>query len=114
MFCFFSYFFFSLTFNNSSNNVNAKPLVNKSNLFNGNGNSTPNINNNSIGVVNHGKPNYAPRPPPLQVGGRPNIARHHSMKSPRYFVFIFVIFLVVFSLKCYSINVYLYYLGHLL
>lgn len=101
---FFAFFdFFSLTFSNSSNNVNAKPLVNKSNLFNGNGNSTPNINNNSIGVVNHGKPNYAPRPPPLQVGEKPTVKRYHSMKSPRYFDFVY--FFVVFCVHLLFLNV---------
>lgn len=38
---------------------------------------------------NHGKPNFAPKPPGLQQlamanGQRPAVARHHSMKSPRY------------------------------
>lgn len=38
---------------------------------------------------NHGKPNFAPKPPGLQKlalanGQRPGVARHHSMKSPRY------------------------------
>lgn len=37
----------------------------------------------------HGKPNFAPKPPGLQQlaianGQRPAVARHHSMKSPRY------------------------------
>lgn len=88
--------------------MNAKTLVSKSSLFNGNGNSTPNINNNSIGVVSHGKPNYAPRPPPLQFGGKPNIARHHSMKSPRYF-FVCFLYLDYLCLKSKTITLFLLY-----
>lgn len=40
-------------------------------------------------VPNHGKPNFAPKPPGLQQlalasSQRTTVSRHHSMKSPRY------------------------------
>lgn len=44
---------------------------------------------------NHGKPNFAPKPPGLQQlamasGQRPAVARHHSMRSPRYSFFCII------------------------
>lgn len=54
-------------------------------------------------IINHGKPNLAPKPPNFQLklvsdassdsnnntsggtGKQNSVARHHSMKSPRYF-----------------------------
>lgn len=54
-------------------------------------------------VPNHGKPNCAPKPPGIQNliaskspsnattnnenSTRPNVARHHSMRSPRFVIF---------------------------
>uniref|UniRef100_A0A6M2DEC2 Putative verprolin 1 corethrella appendiculata n=1 Tax=Xenopsylla cheopis TaxID=163159 RepID=A0A6M2DEC2_XENCH len=34
-------------------------------------------------VINHGKPNLAPKPPTLNSSGKPGVMRAHSMKSPR-------------------------------
>ncbi|XP_037941556.1 uncharacterized protein PB18E9.04c-like, partial [Teleopsis dalmanni] len=73
---------------------------NKSSLFGNNGGvssdsttpSPPVMNKSPTPGIkpmpNHGKPNFAPKPPGLQQlafanGQRPLVSRHHSMKSPR-------------------------------
>lgn len=89
-------------------------IPNKSSLFNNNINANNTISNNSNinrksssyenksqpsapKIINHGKPNLAPKPPPqlslainnnsnssLNDSSRKAVARHQSMKSPRY------------------------------
>lgn len=45
-------------------------------------------------VINHGKPNLAPKPPTLNSSGKPGVMRAHSMKSPRYFLYyIYIVFM---------------------
>lgn len=99
-------------------------IPNRSSLFNHSFNSN-NVNNSrdnfesksqsSAPKINHGKPNLAPKPPPqlslamnnnnnnvnisnnsLNDGSRKSVARHQSMKSPRYYMLICVLF-------CYSL-----------
>lgn len=62
---------------------------NKSTLF---GSSNSNSSSSNLTptppckpILNHGKPNCAPKPPGIQlaVKEKPTVARHHSMKSPR-------------------------------
>lgn len=88
----------------TSNGPTIKPAIapNKSSLFQSittnethtNGGSTTSINSvTSItkSLLNHGKPNCAPKPPGIQLvanknvngNGRPAVSRHHSMKTPR-------------------------------
>lgn len=100
-------------------------IPNKSSLFNHSSNNVNNINSrdnfesksqSSAPKINHGKPNLAPKPPPLlslpmnnnntsnvnisnnslNDGSRKSVARHQSMKSPRYYA-ICVLFCFLFS-----------------
>lgn len=89
--------------NNNNNNPNLSDAIpNKSSLFNTQKSQT-NSSSTSTPVlpkISHGKPNLAPKPPPqlsLAVNNNSNVnndnsndvsrksvARHQSMKSPRY------------------------------
>lgn len=88
-------------------------IANKSSLFNKS--AAPSVGAaptvlNPPKVINHGKPNLAPRPPPqlkLVTSGnnsslngdsnRKTVARHQSMKSPRYITaVVFVSFVQTF------------------
>lgn len=70
----------------------ADAVANKSSLFNKTVGAAPVVLNPQK-VINHGKPKCAPKPPPqLQLvannsgdSSRKIVARHQSMKSPRYF-----------------------------
>lgn len=89
----------SSLFNNVSHTTNAsvdRESISSNSSLNNTSNSTQQLKP----VPNHGKPNCAPKPPGIQQiiaaksgnngssngsngTGRPTVARHHSMKTPR-------------------------------
>jgi len=112
----------SSLFNHSFNSNNVNNITSRDNFESKSQSSAPKIN--------HGKPNLAPKPPPqlslamnnnnnnvnisnnsLNDGSRKSVARHQSMKSPRYYANMCAILLFFISLSsvscamCLNVNV---------
>lgn len=88
----------------SSAGLPGSVVANKSSLFNTMANQPMQIHK-----PNHGKPNLAPKPPGAPPGsaqnsGKTSVARHHSMKSPRYWK-NFLISLLCVCLYCHLFQV---------